>query len=60
MRHLLPMAALSACLCTLAWSMIAQPEPQDDLQALQQCMQFHPERYCRLTYAPSTIADKQR
>lgn len=29
---------------------------QDDLVALHQCMQLHPERYCRLTHAPSTVA----
>lgn len=32
------------------------PKPQDDLDGLAACQLLHPERYCRLTYAPSTVA----
>lgn len=56
MRHLLSLASLSAVFCALAWALVVQPLPQDNLQALRQCMALHPERYCRLTYAPGTLA----
>ena len=60
MRDLLSFASLSAVACALAWAFITQPQPQDDLRVLQQCMALHPERYCRLTHAPGTLAHKQR
>ena len=56
MRDALSLAALSACLCTLAWAMITQPEPPTNHAALEQCMRLHPERFCRLNHAPSTVA----
>lgn len=30
-------------------------EPSTNQRALAACIKLHPERYCRLTYAPSTI-----
>ena len=60
MQHTLPFATLAAMLCTLAWASITQPLPPDNPIALKSCMQHHPERYCRLTHAPSTVTDKQR
>ena len=49
---LLPIVTL-ASLLVLATMPVQQ---QDDYQALRKCQQLHPERYCRLTYAPSTVA----
>jgi hypothetical protein len=39
---------------TLA-ALVHTPEPQDHPAMLRQCLNIHPERYCRLTYAPSTV-----
>jgi hypothetical protein len=39
---------------TLA-ALVHTPEPQDSPAMLRQCLNIHPERYCRLTYAPSTV-----
>lgn len=49
---LLPIVTL-ASLLVLATMPVQQ---QDDYQALRKCQQLHPERYCRLTHAPSTVA----
>ena len=39
-----------------AFAMVYQPQPQDNFVALHKCMKLHPERYCRLAHAPSTIS----
>ena len=49
---MLPLLTL-ASLLALATLPVQQ---QDDLTALRKCMVLHPERYCRLTHAPSTVA----
>lgn len=49
---MLPLFTL-ATIVTLATLPVQQ---QDDLTAMRKCMQLHPERYCRLTHAPSTVA----
>ena len=49
---MLPLFTL-ATLVALATLPVQQ---QDDLTAMRKCMQLHPERYCRLTHAPSTVA----
>ena len=48
---MLPLLTL-ASLVALATMPVQQ---QDDLTALRKCMALHPERYCRLTHAPSTV-----
>lgn len=58
--RLFPLITLSAMLSALAWSIATQPFQQDDPQAMRQCMELHPERYCRFAHAPSTFAYKQR
>ena len=48
---------LVACLCIAAAITMAKPERlPTNQEALASCLQRHPERYCRLTYAPTTIA----
>lgn len=37
-------------------ALIVPEPPPNDLQGLAACQLQHPEKYCRLTYAPSTIA----
>jgi hypothetical protein len=32
------------------------PAPQDNPRMLHECMKIRPERYCRLTHAPSTVS----
>ncbi len=49
---MLPLLTL-ASLLALAALPVQQP---DDLTAMRKCMALHPERYCRLTHAPSTVA----
>lgn len=49
---MLPLLTL-ASLLALATLPVQQ---QDDPAALRNCMALHPERYCRSTYAPSTVA----
>jgi hypothetical protein len=49
------LAVLSGAFVVLGWSFVAQPLPQDNLQAFQDCSKLHPVRYCRITYLPSTI-----
>jgi len=39
------------------FSLLVSPQPPDNLVALRKCMALHPERYCRLTHAPSTISN---
>jgi hypothetical protein len=39
---------------TLA-ALVQATEPREDSIMLHKCMKIHPERYCRLTYAPSTV-----
>jgi len=56
MRHFFPLLFLSACCYVLGWSLATQPFQQDNLGAAYKCMKLHPERYCRLTYAPNTVA----
>jgi hypothetical protein len=46
--------ACGMSMLTLA-ALVQAPEPQDNPAMLRQCMQLHPERYCRLTHAPSTV-----
>jgi hypothetical protein len=58
-RHrLLTMQSIMLPLLTLASLLALATLPvqqQDDLTALRKCMALHPERYCRLTHAPSTV-----
>jgi hypothetical protein len=49
---LLPLLTLAG-LVALATMPVQQ---HDNLTALRKCMALHPERYCRLTHAPSTVA----
>jgi hypothetical protein len=49
---LLPIVTLASLLVLATMPM----QQQDDLTALRKCMALHPERYCRLTHAPSTVA----
>lgn len=53
--HSAALLAASATILGLAISL--SPQPQDDTKALASCLQLYPDRYCRLTYAPSTIAE---
>lgn len=52
-------ASFFSIACSMSMLMLAAlvqaPEPQDNPAMLRQCMQLHPERYCRLTHAPSTV-----
>lgn len=46
-RTVFSFAALAACLAALA----ASPEkPPTNEQALKHCLQWHPHRYCMITY----------
>ena len=56
MRHFFPLLVLSSCMYVLGWSLATQPFAQDNPAALHKCMKLHPERYCRLAHAPSTLA----
>ena len=47
---LLPLLTLAGLV-----ALATMPVQQDDLTALRKCMALHPERYCRLTHAPSTV-----
>lgn len=58
MRLLLPIT-LVACSCALLADLL-NPRQKADLPAMEKCMEVHPAEYCRLTYAPSLVADKQR
>jgi hypothetical protein len=49
-------ALLVASVTVLGLALGLSPKPQDDLDGLAACLVLHPERYCRLTYAPSTVA----
>ena len=49
-------ALLAASATILGLAIGLAPKPQDDLQGLAACQLIHPDRYCRITYAPSTIA----
>ncbi len=50
-------ALLAASAIILGLAISLSPQPQDDLKGLAACQLLHPERYCRLTHAPSTIAE---
>jgi hypothetical protein len=60
MRHFLPLLALSGSCCVLVWSYATQPFVQDNFQAMQQCKELHPARFCEMRYAPNAFAHKQR
>ena len=49
-------ALLAASATILGLAIGLAPKPQDDLKGLAACQLLHPDRYCRITYAPSTIA----
>lgn len=49
-------ALVVASVTVLSLALGLSPRPQDDLDGLAACLALHPERYCRLTYAPSTVA----
>jgi hypothetical protein len=55
MQNLAAFSILSGAFVVLGWSFVAQPLPQDNLKAFQDCSRLHPARYCRITYLPSTI-----
>jgi hypothetical protein len=55
MQNLAAFSILSGAFVVLGWSFVAQPLPQDNLKAFQDCSKLHPARYCRITYLPSTI-----
>ena len=46
--------ACGMSMLTLA-ALVQTPELPDNGPMLRQCMQLHPERYCRLAHAPSTL-----
>lgn len=48
----------SAILLGAVFTLLAMPErkPPTDKQALLACLELHPERYCRLQHAPSTVS----
>jgi len=46
--------ACGISMLTLA-ALVQGPVPQDNPRMLHECMKIRPERYCRLTYAPSTV-----
>jgi len=53
------MQSIALPLLTLASLLVLATMPmqqQDDLESLRKCMTVHPERYCRLTHAPNTVA----
>jgi hypothetical protein len=47
---------LSAAAGLVGLALIVPEPPPNDLQGLAACQLSHPEKYCRITYAPSTIA----
>jgi len=47
---------LGAAAGLVGLALIAPEPPANDLPGLAACQLLHPDRYCRLTYAPSTIA----
>jgi hypothetical protein len=46
--------ACGISMLTLA-ALVQSPVPQDNPKMLHECMKIRPERYCRLTHAPSTV-----
>jgi hypothetical protein len=46
---------LSGAFIVLGWAHIAQPLPEDNLNAYQDCSKLHPQRYCAITYFPSKL-----
>ena len=49
-------AMLGAAAGLVGLALIVPEPPLNDLQGLAACQLLHPEKYCRITYAPSTIA----
>ena len=47
---------LGAAAGLIGLALIVPETPPNDLQGLAACQLLHPDRYCRITYAPSTIA----
>ena len=47
---------LSAAAGLIGLALIVPEPPANDLPGLAACQLIHPDRYCRITYAPSTIA----
>ena len=47
---------LGAAAGLIGLALIVPEPPPNDLPGLAACQQLHPDRYCRITYAPSTIA----
>ena len=47
---------LGAAAGLVGLALIVPETPPNDPQGLAACQQLYPEKYCRLTYAPSTIA----
>jgi hypothetical protein len=47
---------LGAAAGLIGLALIVPEPPANDLPGLAACQLLHPDRYCRLTYAPSTIA----
>jgi len=55
MQNFAAFSILSGALVVLGWSFITQPLPQDNQKAYDNCIQLHPERYCRFEHMPSTL-----
>jgi len=47
---------LGAAAGLICLALIVPEPPANDLPGLAACQLLHPDRYCRLTYAPGTIA----
>lgn len=47
---------LGAAAGLIGLALIVPEPPPNDLQGLAACQLQHPDKYCRLTHAPSTIA----
>ena len=47
---------LGAAAGLIGLALVVPEPPANDLHGLAACQLLHPDRYCRLTYAPSTIA----
>lgn len=60
MQNFAAFTVLSGMLTVLAWSYVTDPQALDNQQAYSQCIEHHPQRYCRFEHLPSTVAHKQR
>ncbi len=53
LRDSLCWGALAASCCVIIWDIASQRKPQANIPAYEQCVKYHPVKYCSIEYLVS-------